>query len=152
MTKTLLLAVTYIGVTVDSLFTSWWKGAWPILRPLPSPPLSVFCLWVISDGRLEPKSYAFFFFSFYIFFFSRFARTMNRFVILCPFFFFIYFFTLVKTKWWASKIFIVNKKKKKLLSVNEPSSLFIVHNYKRSFAPRRHFIYHHIASLFRIEC
>ena len=113
MTKTLLLAVTYIGVTVDSLFTSWWKGAWPILRPLPSPPLSVFCLWVISDGRLEPKSYAlFFFFLFTSFFFSICTNNESFCYFVSIFFFFIYSCTLVKTKWWASKIFIVNKKKK----------------------------------------
>ena len=113
MTKTLLLAVTYIGVTVDSLFTSWWKGAWPILRPLPSPPLSVFCLWVISDGRLEPKSYAFFFFFIFTSFFFLDLHEQWIVLLFCVHFFFIYSCTLVKTKWWASKIFIVNKKKKK---------------------------------------
>ena len=70
MTKTLLLAVTYIGVTVDSLFTSWWKGAWPILRPLPSPrsAFTVFELFLMDDWNRSLT--LFFFFFLHLFFFS----------------------------------------------------------------------------------
>lgn len=47
MTKTLLLAVTYIGVTVDSLFTSEFpvvEGGVADRKAPPPLPLSVFCL------------------------------------------------------------------------------------------------------------
>lgn len=92
MTKTLLLAVTYIGVTVDSLFTSEFpvvEGGVVDRKPLPfRSAFSVFELFLMDDWN---RSLTLFFFLFTSFFGSRFARTMNCFVILCPFFFFYLF-------------------------------------------------------------
>lgn len=75
----LLLAVTYIGVTL--CFCQSFQG-----NLLYSP---VICLLVISYD--SNKSYAF-----NLFLHLQFARTMNHFI-LCSFFF--YSCTLVKTKW-----------------------------------------------------
>lgn len=96
MTKTLLLAVTYIGVTVDSLFTSEFpvvEGGVADRKAPPPLPLSVFCLWVISDGRLKPKSYAFFFFLFTSFFFSI-CTNNESFCYFVSIFFFLFILVL----------------------------------------------------------